>query len=165
MSKILKTLILTVIFLLATFSICSAKEVTNFNDFVEKAKALDGQQVTIKGEAIGESMKRGDHAWVNVSDGSTAIGVWIKASDLDRIKIYGGYKHIGDKVQVDGIFHRACSEHGGDLDIHADSIEVIKNGEAINHSISSGRIEAASILSFAAIVLFIVYFKRKGKLF
>ncbi len=34
-----------------------------------------------------------------------------------------------------GILHRACAEHGGDLDLHAATVEVVLRGRAVGHPV------------------------------
>src|SRR5450756_1940772 len=55
-----------------------------------------------------------------------SMSVWAEKIDSEDIKILGGYKNKGDRVMVTGVFNRACHEHGGDTDIHAFSVEVIR---------------------------------------
>ena len=89
---------------------------------------LDGKAIDFQGEAIQQIMRRGNHGWVNVKDDANAVGIWASASDLDLIKITGTYTSVGDTVRVTGVFHAACPEHGGDLDIHAERITLVDPG-------------------------------------
>ena len=73
-------------------------------------------------------MKRGDFSWVNINDGKDALGVWARNDLLKDLVYTGNYKCKEDWVEVTGVFHRACLEHGGDLDIHADSLRKISSG-------------------------------------
>ncbi|MDI6605534.1 MAG: hypothetical protein QME65_00070, partial [Candidatus Omnitrophota bacterium] len=58
-----------------------------------------------------------------------AIGVWLEASLLkDAPLTAGNYRSSGDIIEVSGVFHRACPEHGGDLDIHALQVQKIAAG-------------------------------------
>ena len=78
MVKTFKTIILICI-LVFSFSItCKAKEYSNYNELIENSKKIDNSKITLKGEAIGEGMNRGKYSWVNISDGSTAMGIWIR---------------------------------------------------------------------------------------
>ena len=97
-------------------------------EFIKNAKFYDGKLVVYEGEVIGDVMKRGENAWINVNDGTNAVGVWIKASFIKDINYTGSYKSSGDRVEVVGVFNRSCIEHGGDLDIHAQSLRKINSG-------------------------------------
>lgn len=102
-------------------------------ELLEKSAGFDGKQVTFQGEVIGV-MVRGDHAWVNISDKGFAAGIWCRAEDARKISIVGDYNHIGDYVSVVGIFHKACVEHGGDLDVHADSFTILISGSKVERA-------------------------------
>ncbi|MDO9492398.1 hypothetical protein [Acetobacterium sp.] len=159
LDKIIKTLILTVSLLFCLSGGVSAADVVELNQLVENAEAMDGQTVTVTGEAIGEAMERGDHAWVNINDGTNAMGIWMPLDDAQRIKFFGDYKHIGDQLQVTGVFNQACAQHGGDVDIHSNSITVIEAGYVTEESVSSPKIIIGFVLVFLASVLGFIYLK------
>ena len=123
---------------------------------IEEARALDGQTVEYSGELIGEPLPRGDHVWINVHDGSNALGVWAGREALPAVRYYGSYRASGDWVRVRGVFHRSCPEHGGDMDIHADSLDVARVGHTVDHVFNTGRAVVALLLLGAAAVLYLV---------
>jgi len=45
-----------------------------------------------------------------------------------RVTHAGGRLARGDTVEVTGVLHRACPQHGGDLDLHATRLEVLTTG-------------------------------------
>jgi hypothetical protein len=98
-------------------------------------------------------MKRGEYTWVNISDGSNAIGIWLKSSDVQKISFYGNNKSKGDTVKISGEFHRACAEHGGDMDIHSLSIEITEKGYSINEIVNMSKVKLGLILSVVTAVL------------
>jgi len=92
-------------------------------ELVDNAKQYDNAAVVYEGEVVGEVMARGRYAWINLNDGHNAIGIWVEKDLLqDIIQYTGNYKTKGDWLEVSGVFHRACVEHGGDLDIHAQAL-------------------------------------------
>jgi len=119
-------LVLIVIFSALRFN-CYAQPVSSA-ELINNAKLYDGKRVTFEGEVIGDIMVRGAYAWINVNDGQNAIGIWIDRNLTKGITYTGGHRYKGDTVEVTGIFHRACLEHGGDLDIHAQQIKRISQG-------------------------------------
>jgi hypothetical protein len=161
MFKIFRTLILTLVFAVIPYSVCSAQEITNYNDIIENGKELDGKIVIIKGEAIKEAMKRGDYTWINISDGSNAMGIWIKSSDSEKISFYGDYKHKGDTVKVTGTFNRSCSEHGGDMDIHGGTLEIVLPGEETVRPLDTDKIKLSGILIIITAMLAVSYYIRQ----
>ena len=81
MRKRWKTLILT-LFVMSCFTVTvNAAQKISINDLINNTTAYDMQTVTVEGEAIGEALERGDHAWVNINDGSNAIGIWMTAAE------------------------------------------------------------------------------------
>lgn len=135
-----------------------AEEVSS-TELIEKARALDGHIVTYKGEAVTAVLNCGGHAWVNLNDGGNAIGVWCDASVRDVIRFTGDYKYRGDMLEVEGVFHRACPLHGGELDIHADRIEVIRDGFPIEDKPDMSKFKVS--VALFAIIFLIIILRRK----
>ncbi|HTY45200.1 MAG TPA: DNA-binding protein [Patescibacteria group bacterium] len=114
------------------FSACLAyAQPIRSGELIDKASAYDGQTVTYAGEVIGDIMLRGDYAWVNINDADNAIGVWLPRAAAVRIIRGGTYKSKGDWIEVSGVFRRACPQHGGDLDIHAEAVRIIAPGKPL----------------------------------
>ncbi|MDD5116833.1 MAG: DNA-binding protein [Candidatus Omnitrophica bacterium] len=140
---------------------CFAKSISSA-ELINNAKGYDGKTVSYEGEAIGDIMKRGEYAWINVNDGINAIGIWINVSLLRDINYIGSYKSSGDKIEVKGIFHRACLEHGGDLDIHAESVRKIESGRMIDRKTDPAKRNLSLILGGVLVLIWILsLFKRK----
>ena len=125
-------------------------------DLIEDADKYDGQPVTYTGEVIGEVMRRKNGAWVNIYDRQYSVGVWIPLDLIGNIQYKGNYKTKGDIVQVTGIFNRACSLHGGDMDIHAISLDKIQSGWLKYEYIVSGKSELLIILSAVLCLILIL---------
>ena len=148
---------------------------------VENAKFWDGRTVAFTGEAIGEAFRRGKSAWIhlnddaymwkNIEEGAVLGGynsgqaVWIPAELAARISYFGDYRHDGDVVEVRGVFNAACREHGGDMDIHATELTVIKAGHVVRQSINTGRLlSGLALLAAAAAVAALGRFIRARQL-
>jgi len=163
MDKITRALILTITILLLFTGVAFGMESLNLNQLIENAKLTDGQTVIITGEAIGEVLERGNHAWVNINDGTNAMGVWLKLDDAKKIRFFGDYLNVGDKVKVTGIFNKACVEHGGEMDIHAISMEVVEVGYPVNEKVSFRKILIAIILVSVTLIVAGFYCKIMKK--
>jgi hypothetical protein len=125
-------------------------------ELIEHPKEWDGKRITFAGEAVSSRMVRGPYAWIHlnddryaersVEDGGPLTGynsgqaVWVPASLTSGISTYGGYDHQGDVVRVEGVFHAACREHGGDMDIHADVLAIEGPGRQISHHLQLERV-------------------------
>lgn len=147
----------TILGLIISLSLQKAP-VTTINDLIEHSLTLDHQTVTVEAEVIGEVLERGENAWINVNDGTNAIGIYLKLDQTTQLKVFGDYFNVGDTVQIQGIFERSCVEHGGEMDIHALSIHVIKAGYPTKHTISAWKFVLAIILMSLALIG--LYFKR-----
>lgn len=128
-----------------------AEEITDINSLIEDARSYDGQQVTIRGEAIGEVLVRGEFAWINVHDGTNAIGVWMPADEAAGVTTFGNYKNKGDILTIRGTFYRADPEHGGEADFHSSSLAVSEKGFAVKETVSSIKVLVTAALSFSAL--------------
>ncbi len=117
---------------------------------LQEWEKYDGKEVIFKGEAVGDVLWRGDFAWVAVNDdpyslralheagelhgGNSGIGVWMPASEAERIKRLGRHGSRGDYLEITGVFHADCGEHGGDFDIHALEVRVLEPGREVDVS-------------------------------
>lgn len=124
---------------------------------IENSKDLDNKNLRFQGEAIGEVFNRGDFIWINLSDGTGAMGIWVKKEQVPKDLQMGSWKMKGSILSVSGVFHRACPEHGGDMDIHAQSISLISSGFEVYHNVSFLKILIALFLVILAIFTVILY--------
>lgn len=129
-------------------------------ELIEKAKELNGRKLNYRGELVTAILDRGEYSWANLNDGSNAIGVWCKSSLLDGVKFAGDYKNRGDIIEVNGTLNRACSIHNGELDIHADTVEIVKKGHSLVRPINLKRINSAIVL-FALTILTVIIFRKR----
>ncbi len=98
-------------------------------------RALDGGIVRVQGEAVGDKLDAGDGGvWVNILGSSgTSMGVYMSVEQAEAISRLGDYNNSGTVVSVTGVYSVACHEHQGELDLHAQSVEVVDAGGAIEH--------------------------------
>lgn len=133
-------------------------------ELINNAKLYDGKVIIYAGEVIGDVMVRGEYAWVNVSDGKNAIGIWINKNLTKEIIHTGSYKAKGDRIEVVGILQRACLEHGGDLDIHAHVLRKLNSGRLENEQLIIGKKNLTLILfGVLCLVLILRPLKPKSK--
>ncbi len=164
MLKNAKVMILVLLFVaLLTVNCAAADDILSINDLIESSVELDNRAVTVQGEVIGEPLERGDYAWVNISDTTNAIGIWVKRSDAEQIAFYGDYEHKGDTVRITGVFHKACAEHGGDVDIHCAVFKITETGHDVKYGLSGTKITATVLLTATAALSGMVYLRLSGK--
>lgn len=138
-------------------------EAVSSSELIEKAKDYDGEAIAYEGEVIGDVMRRNDYVWINVHDGKSAIGLWVRFSEAGEIQHKGNYKHEGDRVRAKGIFNRACPQHGGDLDIHVQELEILAPGYEIAHPVSWRQVVIAAVLSIIGGLMFLWERARKKR--
>ncbi|NJD01883.1 MAG: DNA-binding protein [Ruminiclostridium sp.] len=160
MSKTFAGIMLILVIAILFPGISHAADVTGLNELVENGKAFDGKAVTVQGEALGEAMERGGYAWVNISDPTNIMGIWMKKEDAEKIAFFGDYKHKGDIIRVSGIFHRACKEHGGDTDIHSVTVEVTEKGHPIKEKVDAQKLTVGIVLTIITLVIAGYYLKK-----
>ncbi len=141
-----------------------AEETVSSAELINNAKQYDGKIVMYKGEAIGDIMIREGFAWINGNDGVNAIGIWSNKDLAKDIFYTGGYKSRGDIVEVRGIFHRACLEHGGDLDIHIEALRKVNSGMVIRERADIVKRNGAFVLlGVLGLAMILSQLKRKYK--
>ena len=130
-------------------------------ELINNAKQYDGKTVTYSGEVIGDVMLRGNFAWININDGDNALGIWINAGLTKEINFTGTYKSQGDVLEIIGVFHRSCLEHGGDLDIHAQSLRKLAGGRMVNQRLNLDKRNLSLVLLGALLIIWILSLFRK----
>lgn len=155
--KKIKALIIMLNLLFCLSPSVLAADATELNQLVENPETMDGRVVTVLGEAIGEAMERGDYAWININDGTNAMGIWMTLDQAQSVKVFGDYKHAGDQVEIIGVFNRACTEHGGEMDIHCQQLEIVRPGFDTPEDISIRKVVLALVLSGLALAIGLAY--------
>ena len=146
------------IFAFCIFHFSGYAEPVSSANLINSAKQYDGKEIVYRGEVIGDVMIRGKFAWINVNDTKNAIGVWLPADLAKKVSYAGSYKTKGDIVEAKGKFNRACLEHGGDLDIHANSLQIIEKGANVAEVISPRKITTAIVFLVICLTLTVIYF-------
>jgi len=132
--RIIKLLILPVIFviLILTLSIDTrayTADSVSVSYLLKNVHAMNGKEIYLRGEAIGQIIGKGEYKWVNVLDvEGNAIGIWSSENEIRKIKYLGKHSIKGDTVLIRGTFNKSCIQHDGEVDIHADKIEIEKLG-------------------------------------
>ena len=154
--------IIALILLLAPAVTLAQSDSLSSNDLIDRAKDYDGTTVVYEGEVLGDILYRGDHAWLAVFDGSNTIGCYVSSDQAKQISTVGGYGKRGDTIRVEGVFHRACAEHGGDLDIHAESVTVLTLGASV-HTPATKLVRTLAIaLPLPAVLLLLLVWKKRA---
>lgn len=118
-------------------------------------RALNDSEVNFDGEAVGSVLSAGEgFKWANIMGASHAeISVFLTDDQAGLIQNVGDYHKTGTTLRITGTYHIACSEHQGELDVHANAVEVVDNGGPVTHLVSSGRFRAAVVTCIIAVAI------------
>ena len=153
MRRYIAILTLAIIVLVPQIAFASSP-VYSPTDLITKAPEFDGKTITVRGEAITEALERNNgYSWVNIFDGSSAIGIWMKNDLKDQIKNYGTNLVKGDVVEITGKFFRNDPEADGELDLRAESIKIVEQGYPTPEETAPWKVIALAILSLGALML------------
>jgi len=85
------------VFIMATVIFCFQcyAQTISSSELIKEAKQYDGKNVVYRGEVVGDIMIRGEFAWLNINDGSNAIGIWINKGQVKDIFYTGSYQNKG----------------------------------------------------------------------
>lgn len=148
--KVIIVTVITVVF--SSLTVLASENIIPINELIDNGKEYDDQTITVQGEAIGELLERGENSFLNINDGTSAMGIFLSTEGGQLVNYYGNYHNMGDTVKVKGVFHRACDEHGGDMDIHCNSIELVTKGYKRTHEINKWKIIGILLLSPCAVI-------------
>ena len=132
-------------------------------------RALDGGVVRVQGEAVGDKLAADDGGvWVNILGSSgTSVGVHMNAEQAESVTRLGDYNNSGTVVLVTGVYSVACHEHQGELDLHAQSVEVVDAGGAIEHTVDLEHGIGAIVVCLVGMCLLALFYWlrfREGRL-
>lgn len=151
-------MVTTILSLLLTLQ----SSIVPINDLIKESHTYDKQSIVIEAEVILEVLERDDYAWINVNDGTNAIGVYLPIEMTQDLDVFGDYNHIGDKVLIEGVFSRNCDEHGGEIDIHATSLTIVEEGYIVEREVSVWKF-AIAFISFSLSIIVLLVYRNKRK--
>ena len=132
---------------------------TRIGVLVAVNRALDGSSVRFEGEVVGEALGAGDgQVWVAVNNSSgQSISVLLDAEQAALVENYGDHETTGSTLQVTGLYHVACDEHDGGLDVHATSVVVLDAGGAVTNGVAFSEFAWGVALCAFGLVLVLLY--------
>ncbi len=136
-------------------------------DLLTCPRVYDGELVRYVGEPVGEVLRRRGHAWVQLNDdvysqtaplprrsdfagNNSGIGVRLPAGGADKIDHVGGPSHRGDRVVVEGRFHRTLPATADTMAIDARRVRQLRPGGPIERRVLPDRQLAAVTLGVLA---------------
>lgn len=157
--NIVKKLFLTIFLFFLVSNLYSYEEVS-LKHLFDNSEKYNGKKVIVTGEVIGEPASSGKNFWVNITNGEFFIGVFLEKKDIIKIKRFGRYLVTGDTVRVVGVYNEYCLEHFGDNDIHAETLEIVKEGEIFEEEIDIKTLIMVFILG--VLIIFFRFYSRRN---
>lgn len=152
------------------------------SQLVDCPDTYDGVAVRYTGEAVHAILLRDERAWLQLNDdpyaleigplpehrtsvgGNSGIPVHVPVSFVDDIRSLGHYRAQGDVLEVTGVFRRADPYDGGGPAIAASSVEVVRPGRRITHTVAGARVATAVLFTAVAIALVVARRRRRAAL-
>jgi hypothetical protein len=122
-------------FLILCLLLLPGASAASLEDLNRNPGEWDGKIVTVAGEVVGR-LDKGSHVWLNLWENGWSLGVWCPKEQAEGIRVVGDYLHVGDRVEVMGVFHSRCGEHGGEPDLHAENLRVISEGYEVPRTVN-----------------------------
>lgn len=164
MKKLFVPLLLLIVVLVPSGRLIAA--VYTPTELINNALKLDKQEIELQGEAVGEIIERDNgKCWINIFDGSSAIGVYISIEEAKKIGIFGTHKQKGDIVAIKGKLYANDESTGGELDVQGTSLKVVTPGHPILYPVPLWKIifAAAGIVSTALVYAFWFNYEHRKK--
>lgn len=156
----MKAIVIVIIILYA--SLASRAQTVTCQQLISEAAIWNGRTVSITGEVVGDILRTGEFKWLNVNDGTNALGVWANIKDVEGMVIVpGNYSVKGTFLELEGVFNRTCSLHSGETDIHLVRAVLVGGHSVVAHPVDKNRLLFVAILSvFAAALTWLVALSR-----
>jgi hypothetical protein len=131
---------------------------TTITGLVNAGQQLNGQEVTIRGEVIGDILvAESGYKWLMLRDGGATISVLVEEDEVAKVTHLGRYGQIGTQLEVTGVFEADCPEHDGLTDVHATKVVVIDEGSEVTSSFSVVELEIGALLVVVGLCLLVLH--------
>lgn len=164
---------LVLAFMLAGVAFAEGPAEVGSRELIERPDDFDGRSVTYTGEIVGEILRRGEYAWINVNDDeygdghirkyeelkgtNTGICIYCRAEMVEDVSFIGSYNASGDKLRITGTFYKASPEHGGALMIEAQDVSVVREGHKVTVHRLGNRLLVVLALVVVSFLLWVVW--------
>lgn len=138
---------------LTIFSLTIFAQMPTISDLINNPSVYNGKFLVVQGQAVGSVMRRGEYAWVNMTDGNMTLGFWMPYSLAKEIKYTDSYNFKGDTLTVQGTFVNVSLKHDGDMEFDVAKIIQIVPGQRIHHEINFERLIFLIVISSVALIL------------
>jgi hypothetical protein len=162
--RYLLLVLVTLFTVLMTPAVASAEPNTTIVGLTNAGQQLDGQEVTIQGEVVGDILfADGDHKWLMLQDGGASISVLVDEQEVSKVTHLGRYDQVGTRLEVTGEFQVDCADHDGLTDVHAARIIVIDEGIEVESHFDAREFQIGALLIIVGLCLTILHWRLRER--
>jgi hypothetical protein len=145
-------------------TVASAEPNTTIVGLTNAGQQLDGQEVTIQGEAVGDILIADrNRRWLMLQDGGATISVLVSAEDAAKVTRLGRYGQVGTRLEVTGEFQAGCAEHDGLTDVHAVRVLVVDGGSVAEGHFNVRKLEGGALLAIVGLCLLVLHWRLRER--
>jgi hypothetical protein len=158
------TLTLALGMLLVFPGVASAEPNTTIVGLTNASQQIDGQEVTIQGEVVGDilSAERG-YKWLMLQDGGATISVLVAEHEVAKVTHLGRYGQVGTRLEVTGELQTDCADHDGLTDVHATKVVVIDEGSEVEHHPDPRTFQIGALLIIVGGCLLVLHWRLRER--
>lgn len=138
---------------------------TSIYDLINADPTYEGSTVQIIGEVVGDAvhdLEDEGKTWLTLSSTDKkapgSISVLVDDDDVSLVDTYGAFDKTGTILRVKGTYHLSCSEHEGTMDVHADSVTAVTEGQTHEEEFDFDDFVPGIIVCAVGLVLAIAYY-------
>jgi hypothetical protein len=154
----LVTALLAVLTLCVSPTAAFAEPDTTIAGLTNAGQQLNGQKVTIQGEAVGDILAaESGYKWLTLRDGGASISVLVDEDDAAKVTRLGRYGQTGTRLEVTGVFEADCPEHDGLTDVHATKVVIIDEGSESASRLNVTELQVGGLLIIIGLCLLVLH--------
>jgi hypothetical protein len=161
---LLLVVLVTLLTVLMAPAVASAEPNTTIVGLTNAGQQLDGQEVSIQGEVVGDILfADGDHKWLMLQDGGATISVLVDEREISKVTHLGRYDQVGTRLEVTGEFQVDCADHDGLTDVHAVKVTVIDEGFEVESRLDARELQIGALLIIVGLCLTILHWRLRER--
>lgn len=138
---------------------------TSIYDLINADPTYEGSTVQITGEVVGDAvhaLEDPGKTWLTLSSTDEkapgSISVLVDDDDVRLVDTYGAFGTTGTILRVKGTYHLSCGEHEGIMDVHADSVSAVTEGQTYHEEFNFDDFVPGIFVCAVGLVLSIAYY-------
>lgn len=163
--RLLSVVLVVVVYIMLSIPVSAfAASNTTIAGLTNAGQQLAGQNVTFKGEVVGDIVNASkDSKWLLLQEGTASISVLVSSADAERITHLGRYNQTGTLIEVRGRFETDCTAHDGLTDVHAETIRILDEGGVRESSFNLRELQIGALLVLIGGFLIILHWRLRER--